>query len=93
METLISPSELRDAIERLLVLKQSGAELAWGPRIPALSDWITAELARLAEGPTDLAPAANPGTEPLNAVLHEWLAADAATYDCHSLKSSSSGFS
>ncbi len=73
VKTLISPGELRDAIEHLLRLKQSGAELAWGPRIPALSDWISAELARLANGPPALAPATKPGLEPLNALFREWL--------------------
>jgi len=73
VETLIPPGELRDAIEHLLRLKQSGAELAWGPRIPALSDWIKAELARLVEGPAALVPTAKPGVEPLNALFREWL--------------------
>ena len=74
VETLIPPGELRDAIERLLRLKQGGEELAWGPRIPVLSDWIKAELARLAAGPAALAPAAKPDPEPLNAVFRAWLA-------------------
>ena len=77
VETLIPPGELRDAIEHLLRLKQNGAELAWRPRIPALSDWIKAELTRLAEGPNALVPAAKPGTEPLNALFREWLIAEA----------------
>lgn len=76
VETLIPPGELRDAIEHLLRLKQSGEELAWGPRIPALSDWIKAELARWAEGPSALALAAKPGTEPLNTLFREWLVAE-----------------
>jgi len=79
VETLIPPGELHDAIERLLVAKQGGAELAWGSRIPALSDWIKAELARLGEGPTALAPAAKPDSEPLNAVFREWLAEESAS--------------
>lgn len=54
-------------------------EVDAGPRIPALSDWIKAELARLAAGPAALAPAAKPGVEPLNTVFRKWLAADAAT--------------
>jgi hypothetical protein len=74
VETLIPPGELRDAIEHLLRLKQSGEELAWGPRIPALSDWIKAELARLAKGPSALAPAAKPDPEPLDALFRAWLA-------------------
>jgi hypothetical protein len=74
VETLIPPGELRDAIEHLLRLKQSGAELAWEPRIPALSEWIKVELARLTAGPTALAPAAKPDPEPLNALFRAWLA-------------------
>ncbi len=80
VETLIPPGEWRDAIEQLLRLKQSGEEMAWGPRIPALSDWIKAELARLAEGPTALALAAKPGSEPLNALFRQWLAEELATH-------------
>ncbi len=74
VETLVSPGELRDAIERLLRLKQSGEELAWGPRVPALSDWIAAELARLTAGPAALAPTAKPDPEPLDALFRAWLA-------------------
>ncbi len=79
VETLIPPGELRDAIEHLLRLKQGGEEMAWGPRIPALGDWIKAELARLTAGPTALAPAAKPDSEPLNAVFREWLAEESAS--------------
>ncbi len=73
VETLVPSGALRDAIEHLLRLKQGGEELAWGPRIPILNDWIETELARLTPGPT-LAPAVHPGPEPLNAVFREWLA-------------------
>lgn len=72
VETLIPPGALRAAIERLLVAKQGGEELAWGPRIPALSDWIAAEIARLADGPK-LGPAPQPDLEPLNVLFREWL--------------------
>ena len=72
VETLIPPGELRDAIEHLLRLKQGGEELAWGPSIPALSDWIAAEMARLADGPK-LGPAPQPDPEPLDALLRAWL--------------------
>ena len=78
VETLVPPGELRDAIERLLRLKQGGEELAWGPRIPALNDWIKVELARLTVGPTALAPAAKPGLEPLNTVFRAWLTEETA---------------
>ncbi len=72
VEILIPPGALRDAIDRLLQLKQAGEEAAWGPCLPALNDWIAAELARLAPGPA-LGAADYPGTEPLNALFRAWL--------------------
>lgn len=78
VKTLIPPGALREAIDELLRLKQGGEELAWGPRIPALNEWIEAELARLAQGPA-LTPTDHPGVELLNAVFREWLAADINT--------------
>ena len=72
VEILIPSGALRDAIDRLLQLKQAGEEAAWGPRLPALNDWIEAELARLAQGPA-LGPADHPGPEPLNALFRVWL--------------------
>lgn len=78
VETLIPSGELRDAIEHLLWLKQGGEELAWGPRIPVLSDWIKSELARLAAGPAALTPpVAKPDPEPLNALFRARLAEEA----------------
>ena len=72
VETLIPPGALREAIEQLLHLKQSGEELAWGPSIPPLNDWIEAELARLVHGPA-LVPVDHPGPEPLNVLFRAWL--------------------
>jgi hypothetical protein len=72
VETLVAPSELRDAINQLLIRKQGGDELAWGPRIPVLNDWIAAELARLTNGPA-LEPAIKPNLELLNTVFRAWL--------------------
>ena len=80
VETLIPPSALREAIEQLLHLKQSGEELAWGPSIPPLNDWIEAELARLVHGPA-LVPVDHPGPEPLNALFRAWLSDPASTHD------------
>lgn len=79
VETLIPPGALRNAIDRLLYLKQGGEELAWGPSIPTLNEWIEVELARLAQGPT-LTPADHPGPEPLNVLFRAWLP-DAADPD------------
>lgn len=72
VETLVPLGELRDAIGQLLVAKQGGAELAWGPRIPALSDWITAELARLESGPA-LATTEKPDSALLDYTFRNWL--------------------
>lgn len=72
VETLIPPGALREAIDHLLQIKQSSEEMAWGPRIPALNDWIEAELARLAQGPA-LQPTDHPGSEPLNVLFRAWL--------------------
>jgi len=72
---VIPSGALRNAMDHLLQLKQGGEELAWDPRLPALNDWIEAELARLAHGPA-LAPAENPGPEPLNALFRAWLPDD-----------------
>ena len=80
VETLIPSGALREAIEQLLHLKQSGEELAWGPRLPPLNDWIEAELARLAQGPA-LVPVDHPGPEPLNALFRAWLSDPASTHD------------
>ena len=80
VETLIPSGALREAIEQLLHLKQSGEELAWGPRLPPLNDWIEAELTRLAQGPA-LVPVDHPGPEPLNALFRAWLSDPASTHD------------
>ena len=72
VDTLIAPGPLRDAIDQLLIWKQGGDELAWGPRIPVLNDWISVELARLANGPA-LGAAAKPNPEWLNAAFRAWL--------------------
>ena len=74
VETLVPPGELRDTIDQLLAAKQGGAELAWGPQIPALSDWIVAELARLEAGPA-LESTTNPGLELLDQAFRAWLEA------------------
>ena len=72
VETLIPPGALHEAIAQLLRLKQGGEELSWGPSIPALNDWIKAELMRLAEGPA-LTPTPHLGLGPLNTLFRAWL--------------------
>lgn len=72
VDTLIPAGELREAIIGLLTVKQRGTELAWGPRIPVLSDWIAAELERLTHGPL-VEAVTDPDAELLNQVFREWL--------------------
>lgn len=73
LATLIPPSALRTAIEALLQAKQSRAELASGPPIPLLSDWITAELTRLAAGPALPRIASSADPHRLNALFLDWV--------------------
>jgi len=47
VETTVSSPEIRIAIEDLIVAKTAGAELDYGPKIAAISDFIEAEIARL----------------------------------------------
>lgn len=47
LERVIPTGELKDKINELIEQKSMGAELDYGPRIPAISDFITTELARL----------------------------------------------
>ncbi len=56
----ISDPGVRGAIEDLIAAKRSGAELDRGPRIPAISDFIQIEMARLEESGSDRASPAPP---------------------------------
>jgi uncharacterized protein len=44
VDRLIDDGELCNAIRALILAKQSGAELDRGPRIPAISDFLAAEM-------------------------------------------------
>lgn len=46
VERLVTDPALKTEIERLIEQKRAGAELDEGPRIPAISDFIEAEIAR-----------------------------------------------
>ena len=46
VERLVTAPALKTEIERLIEQKRAGAELDEGPRIPAISDFIEAEIAR-----------------------------------------------
>lgn len=47
LDATVSDPAVRTAIDELLAAKRSGAELDRGPRIPAISDFIEREMARL----------------------------------------------
>lgn len=51
LERLLPQGAVREAIDALLVVKRASAEVAAGPRIAAISDYIDATLAARAEGP------------------------------------------
>ncbi len=50
VDKLLPSGSLRTAIEALIEKKRAGDELARGPRIPVLSDFIKCELERLSKG-------------------------------------------
>jgi uncharacterized protein len=49
LEQVVPAGELKDRIKELIEQKSRGDELDYGDRIPAISDFITAELSRLEE--------------------------------------------
>lgn len=65
VEATVPDPTLRKAIDDLVCAKRSGAELDRGPCIPAVSDFIEREMARLEQTDSDQ-PSAAPPTEVLN---------------------------
>lgn len=49
LEATVEPGLLRSAIEGLLAMKRAGEELDMGQRIPAISDFVEQEIARLGD--------------------------------------------
>ncbi len=49
VDRIVTDTELRTAIDKLLTEKRAGAELHKGPRIPVISNFIEGELARWAD--------------------------------------------
>ena len=72
LEAVIDDPALRAAIDQLLNAKESGQELDYGPRIPVLSNFLEAELERLASGPGNKG-GAKPPWEPLNELFRKAL--------------------
>ena len=67
VQTLIHDPNLLQAIDQLLQQKMSGIESDVGPGIPAISDWIEAELTRL-----DTTPIVQPSDKPPAATLDQY---------------------
>lgn len=65
VEATVPDPALRRAIDDLVSAKRAGAELDRGPRIPAVSDFIEREMARLEQTASDR-PSTAPPTEALN---------------------------
>lgn len=63
VQATVSDAGLRGAIDELVSAKIAGAELDRGPRIDALSDFISHEMARLEQTVSDRANAAPPMDE------------------------------
>jgi len=63
LERLLPDGPVREAIEELLVRKRRSAEVEAGPRVPALSDFLAAELERMQAQPPQLAPGQGRGDE------------------------------
>jgi predicted nucleotidyltransferase len=70
LDALLPRGAVRDAIEALLVVKRASAEVAAGPRIAVLNDWIEAELARMDAAP--LTRANRDGQAPDLARMDAW---------------------
>ena len=71
IDRVAPPGPFRVELDRLLERKRSGDELDRGPRIPAISDFIDAEMARLSAVPPP--PARRTDWEPLDAAFSDCL--------------------
>jgi uncharacterized protein len=67
------PESLKQAVDDLLRRKRAGEELTVGPRIPAVSDFLDAELRRLAQVTRPPGRGELPDREELDALLREIL--------------------
>lgn len=78
LDALLPHGAVRAAIEALLVVKRASAEVAEGPRIAVLNDWIEAELARMDAAPLTRATRDTqpPDLERLDAWFRQVLAQD-----------------
>ena len=51
LDSLLPHGPVRDAIDALLIVKRASKEIDEGPRIPAISDYLEAELERMQSSP------------------------------------------
>ena len=72
LETIRGQTGLSEAITALLAQKLSGEELGEGPRVPALHEFIEAELRRL-DSVAGSQPKVRGEAEPLNELFREYL--------------------
>lgn len=72
VDATVDDSTLLSAIGNLVSAKRAGTELDQGPRIPATSDFITNELARLEQTASNR-PDAAPAAEKLNGLFRSML--------------------
>ncbi|MBI4487710.1 MAG: nucleotidyltransferase domain-containing protein [Deltaproteobacteria bacterium] len=72
VEATVHDSRLRSAISDLVSAKRAGAELDRGPRIPALSDFVEGEMARIEQTVSDR-PDGAPRVEVLNELFRRTL--------------------
>jgi len=68
---VLDDGKLKTAVQDLVRRKKEGDELARGPRIPVISDFVERELARLSERPAP--PAARPSSDDLDRVFRRCL--------------------
>jgi predicted nucleotidyltransferase len=78
VDATLPTGTVRCAVDDLLAAKRSGAELDRGPRIPAISDFIESEVARLEQVNIERAAAA-PSPERLNELFRTTLKEVAGT--------------
>lgn len=73
VEAAVTSPELRSAIDGPLEAKRAGAELDYGPRVPAISRFIDTEMARL-EGAAGDQPSPEVPVAPLDELFRATLA-------------------
>ena len=82
MKTMLPDGRIKDAVHELLARKKAGEELAEGPVIPVINEFLEQEFTRLATGMNREGRTPPPSLEPLNRLFRELL--DEAWGECRS---------